>query len=156
MTGARIFKIVGWVLLGVAIAATLGLVLGLAVMWLWNWLMPDLFGLPEIDYWKAVGLFVLCHLLFKGHLAGGGGDHKREKEGCGPGGGHADRFARRLKDRIHRDVTGAAPGAAPGATPGAGHFSPSDSRSRARFITSMKSLTSRNSRYTLANRTYAT
>jgi hypothetical protein len=29
--------------------------------------MPDIFGLPPITYWQAVGLFVLSHLLFKGH-----------------------------------------------------------------------------------------
>ena len=69
MKGASIFKIVGLVLLGVAAAVGIGFLLGLGVMYLWNWLMPVIFGLPEIDYWQAVGLFILCHLLFKSHTA---------------------------------------------------------------------------------------
>ena len=37
-------------------------------MLLWNWLMPDLFGLKEITYWQGWGLVLLSHLLFKtGH-----------------------------------------------------------------------------------------
>ncbi len=38
---------------------------GLFVMLLWNWLMPDIFGLPRIDYWHAWGLVLLSHILFK-------------------------------------------------------------------------------------------
>ena len=45
----------------VLIAAT---VLGFAVMWLWNWLMPALFGLHVITYWQALGLLVLSKILF--------------------------------------------------------------------------------------------
>ena len=33
-------------------------------MWLWNWVAVDLFALPVIGYWKAVGLTWLCHILF--------------------------------------------------------------------------------------------
>jgi len=39
---------------------------GFAVMSLWNWLMPDLFGLRAIGFWQALGLFVLSKLLFGG------------------------------------------------------------------------------------------
>ena len=43
------------------------------VMWLWNWVMPALFqGVQVIDYWHALGLLVLCRLLFGG-LRGHGG-----------------------------------------------------------------------------------
>ena len=35
-------------------------------MWLWNWIVVDLFGLPVIGYWTAFGLHWLCHILF-GH-----------------------------------------------------------------------------------------
>ena len=62
---SRVVKIVGLVLLGVMVAGLLGLLLGLVVMALWNALMPDIFGLPPIGYWQAVGLFILAHLLFK-------------------------------------------------------------------------------------------
>jgi len=47
----------------VAVAAT---VLGFVVMWLWNWLMPALFGLHAIGYWQALGLLVLSKILFSG------------------------------------------------------------------------------------------
>lgn len=35
--------------------------------WLWNWLMPALFGLGKISVWKAWGLSFLCSILFKGN-----------------------------------------------------------------------------------------
>ncbi len=36
------------------------------VMFLWNWLMPELFGLPVITFWKAAGLLLLSKILFGG------------------------------------------------------------------------------------------
>lgn len=45
--------------------AFVALLLGLPLMWLWNWLMPDLFGLKEIGFWQAVGLNFLSSILFK-------------------------------------------------------------------------------------------
>jgi len=45
--------------------------LGFVTMALWNWLMPDIFGLPSIGYWQAVGLMLLCRLLFGGFGASG-------------------------------------------------------------------------------------
>ncbi|MDX2361149.1 MAG: hypothetical protein QNK23_10100 [Crocinitomicaceae bacterium] len=36
------------------------------VMVLWNWLMPDIFGLIPISYWQAGGLLLLGKLLFSG------------------------------------------------------------------------------------------
>ena len=41
------------------------LAMGFPPMLLWNWLMPLLFGLPIITFFQAVGLSVLCQLLFK-------------------------------------------------------------------------------------------
>lgn len=40
------------------------------VMLLWNWLMPLLFGLVVISFWQALGLLVLCRILF-GSFGGG-------------------------------------------------------------------------------------
>jgi len=51
------------VLLGLAIVGDL--ILTLPVMWLWNWLMPTIFGLPTISFWQAFGLSVLCSLLLQ-------------------------------------------------------------------------------------------
>ena len=41
------------------------LVCALPVMWLWDWLMPTIFGLKEITLLQAWGLSALCGLLFK-------------------------------------------------------------------------------------------
>jgi len=46
---------------------------GFVVMSLWNWLMPLLFGLKSITFWQAVGLIILCKLLFGGFRGARGG-----------------------------------------------------------------------------------
>jgi hypothetical protein len=71
MRGAWVRRGVGVVVL-VVVAA---LAFGVAVMLLWNWLMPVLFGLPAIGFWQAVGLLILSKLLlggFRGRRWGGG------------------------------------------------------------------------------------
>ncbi len=37
---------------------------GEAVMHLWNWLLPSLFGLRTINFWQGLGLLVLSRILF--------------------------------------------------------------------------------------------
>ena len=37
------------------------------VRWLWNWIMPTLFGLTVITYWQALALGLVASLLFKNH-----------------------------------------------------------------------------------------
>ena len=34
------------------------------VMLLWNWLMPSIFGLGTISFWQALGICILCRILF--------------------------------------------------------------------------------------------
>ncbi len=53
------------VLCGIAVVVGCTFLYGLLVMLLWNWLMPDIFSLPRIDYWHAWGLVLLSHILFK-------------------------------------------------------------------------------------------
>ena len=36
------------------------------VMWLWNRLMPALFGLHVLSFWQALGLLILSKILFSG------------------------------------------------------------------------------------------
>lgn len=50
-------------IIGLAILAVL--LFGGPLMILWDWLMPTLFGLPEITFWQACGLQILSILLFK-------------------------------------------------------------------------------------------
>lgn len=57
-------QIVIYSILGISFVAAIGALFGFVIMWLWNWLMPLLFGLREISYWPAVGIFVLAKILF--------------------------------------------------------------------------------------------
>jgi hypothetical protein len=41
-------------------------VMALVVMTLWNAIIPGLFGLKTIGFWTALGLLVLCRVLFGG------------------------------------------------------------------------------------------
>ncbi len=50
------------VMLGVVLVA----VLGLLVMSLWNALLPAIPGVKSIGFWQALGLLVLCRILFGG------------------------------------------------------------------------------------------
>lgn len=50
-------------------------VFGECVMLLWNWLMPEIFGLPTINFWQAAGLLLLCKILF-GSFIGGHHGHR--------------------------------------------------------------------------------
>ena len=39
---------------------------GLMVKWLWNWLLPELFDVPAISFYQAIGLLLLSKILFSG------------------------------------------------------------------------------------------
>ena len=67
--------------LGMALIGTLAVTLfGQAVLHLWNWLMPVIFGLPQIGFWQALGLTALSWILF-----GMRGMHTGGRHGCGGG-----------------------------------------------------------------------
>jgi hypothetical protein len=60
-----------WKLAVIAPLAILAMVLfvfigGELVLHLWNWLLPPLFGFPEITFWQALGILLLCRILFGG------------------------------------------------------------------------------------------
>ena len=52
-------------------------VAGAVVMWLWNALVPDIFGASEITWVQALGLLVLARLLVGGRGLGGPGGRRR-------------------------------------------------------------------------------
>ena len=62
--GRKVLRIIGMVFVGVIFAVLFALVFGLLVKWLWNVLMPGLFGVPQITYWQAFGIVILAKLLF--------------------------------------------------------------------------------------------
>lgn len=51
--------------IGIIVLVTL--LLGYPLMFLWNWLMPIIFGLPKITFWQAIGLNFLSSILFKSY-----------------------------------------------------------------------------------------
>jgi len=46
-------------------AGIIVLVLPLMLMLIWNAVIPSIFGLPTLGYWSAMGLYLVCSLLFK-------------------------------------------------------------------------------------------
>jgi len=70
--GHRGARFLGMVFLGIIAAVAFALLFGLAVQYIWNWLMPDLFGLKAITYLQAFAMVILAKILF-----GGFGRHGR-------------------------------------------------------------------------------
>lgn len=65
LTTKKITTAIGLVLGAIALAAAASLIMALPVKWLWNWLCPELFGLPTLNVIQAWGLSTLCSILFK-------------------------------------------------------------------------------------------
>ena len=47
---------------------------------MWNWLMPNLFNLPELSFWQACGLYVFCRLLLSDYDIYIGAIHNRRRD----------------------------------------------------------------------------
>jgi hypothetical protein len=82
---------------GIILALGLAFVFGFFVMLLWNWLMPELFALKQIDYWQAWGLVLLAHILFKSG-AHGKHDHDDDKHWS-----WKNRFRKRIKTAVEAE-----------------------------------------------------
>lgn len=70
-------EIVVTILFAAVFISGLAVLFGFVVMWLWNWLMPAIFGLPSLTFWQAAGIIILFKLLFGGF--GHGGSKKSSK-----------------------------------------------------------------------------
>lgn len=57
--------VVGVIVVFIATILGLSCLMALPTMWLWDYLMPTLFGLSTITFWQALALNVLCGILFK-------------------------------------------------------------------------------------------
>ncbi len=73
-------------------------------MYLWNWLVPELFHGPIINFWQTLGLVALCKILFGGFGKGHHGRHnnwkQRMKEKMGDmSPEEKEQFKQRLKDK---------------------------------------------------------
>ena len=51
--GGTMIEFLTKVIVILCVIAIMGVVLALPVMLLWNWVMPDIFNLPTIDFWHA-------------------------------------------------------------------------------------------------------
>jgi hypothetical protein len=61
--------IIGTIVAAIAFLVGLSLIMALPTMLLWDWLMPELFGLKEVTLFQAWGLNFLCGMLFKSHTS---------------------------------------------------------------------------------------
>ena len=58
-------NIIAVVIAIVGVIVLIGLILTIPVYYLWNWLMPELFGFRVITFWQAMGISFLSSCLFK-------------------------------------------------------------------------------------------
>ncbi|MGT2473765.1 hypothetical protein BZM27_02630 [Paraburkholderia steynii] len=90
-------KIFAKALLLVLIIALLGWI----VMSLWNWIIPTLvIGAHAIDYPRAIGLLVLCRILFGGFRGHGGCYKARQWR-------HWQQMTQQERERLRNDPTSA-------------------------------------------------
>jgi len=95
---------IGFGILGIGAGAVIGWV----TMLLWNWLMPEIFGLPRINYWQSWGLLILSFILLKSwgsSDSSGRSDRKRKR--------HLRGYMREDQSPPGEDPTGEAPAESP-------------------------------------------
>ena len=88
-------------LAGIAVFTAVG---GEIVKLLWNALLPELFGWPQVTFWQALGLLVLCRILFGGfgrHWGGGRRWRMKEEE--------RELLRQRIRERFGPDHPAATP-----------------------------------------------
>jgi hypothetical protein len=96
----RVLFIAPLAILGMLLFIVIG---GEIVLQLWNWLLPPLFGWRQITFWQALGILLLCRILF-GRIGGRGfsryGFRRRMEERCAnmtPE--ERERFRQRMRER---------------------------------------------------------
>lgn len=102
--GMWVGKILMIALIGISIA--FGFVIG--TMYLWNWLVPELFSGPVINFWQTLGLLALSKIFFwsfgrrchcnQGHTAGPWKYYWKEKWGSMPA-EDRERFKQKMKEK---------------------------------------------------------
>lgn len=74
MKALKVLKYVGFGILGIAFLALV--IFG--VQALWNWLIPELFHGPVLNFWQTVGLFFLSKILLTGIAPGPQHNHNKD------------------------------------------------------------------------------
>lgn len=59
----KLMKILGLFLGGFAILALIVMIIAYPFMWLWNWLMPTVFGLGTISFWQSLGILAFLSII---------------------------------------------------------------------------------------------
>ncbi|HEX2947399.1 MAG TPA: hypothetical protein VHT96_15790 [Clostridia bacterium] len=80
-------KIICYIFLGILGTIALGIIFGYGIKLLWNWLMPEIFGIKEISYWQGIGIFVLARLIFGsfgGNSSSSKSENDKKKQKCSP------------------------------------------------------------------------
>jgi len=77
-------------ILGILLVAFVG---GELVKQLWNWLLPTLFGWPQVTFWQALGLLALSRILFGGRGFSHSNSRRRTPE-------ERERFRQALRERF--------------------------------------------------------
>ena len=88
--------------IAIAIAATIAITIfiflgGKVVQLLWNWLLPPLFDFPTITFWQALGLLLLCRILF-GSFGSSGRVRRKMEDSMKPE--DRERFRQRIRERF--------------------------------------------------------
>ena len=94
-------QIIVYSILGAIAAVFFGLLFGIIIRELWNWLMPMIFGLPTITFWQGAGLFILAKILFGGvssHSDSSKSSKKNKKEW------NAENWGKKMENWQHYDA----------------------------------------------------
>ncbi|MGA3011432.1 MAG: hypothetical protein ABSD72_14330 [Terracidiphilus sp.] len=75
---------------------------GEVVMHLWNWLIPALTGWRPINLWQALGLMVLCRILFGNLGCGHGGSDRSNSRRPKPE--NWDRMTPEERDKFRQEM----------------------------------------------------
>lgn len=96
-----VLKYVGFGILGFAflVAVIFG------VQALWNWLIPDLFKGPELNFWQTVGLFFLSKILLTGIAPSQPHPHKKDWKNT-----FRDKFREKCREEATKDLNAEAAG----------------------------------------------
>ena len=104
----RIFFRGRFIFIPLGVAAFLSLI-SFVVMQLWNGLLPTILHIGAITFWQAMGIFVLCKLLFGFGRGGGRGmkgpwmRHKMEERFKRMSPEEQEAFREKMKQRAGRD-----------------------------------------------------
>jgi hypothetical protein len=84
-------RLAKFILIPIFAVAVVSLVI-FVFMSLWNWLVPDLFHGPVLDFCHAAGLLLLAKILFGFH-------HGRKHCGCGKGHGPGGFWKNKMREK---------------------------------------------------------